>query len=697
MQAKTLASGVVACIRSAHNPQLLQPKIFPNFTNSPQTIAAMKKIYLLAFSFLFVISGFAQNNPFKMDKEKMRVEQIPGKDNQPQTKPIVKPLPEIPIPDRDVNYVSIIDIGTSANAYTYWQKLSSLWVDSELSTVTNIHRMGGALDPGGYSGDLGYDISKDGGQTWENMIEVFIAEPDDGAPRYPNHGIYNPPGYEGPDDAYVTYFATSYVDENTGWGYLHGVGSIGDTSYHTANVLPSDESFHQYIPKAFDMTSDGKVFVVDANQDWTSGSLDYLDSLVITKGTWDAGLEDFTYTRELLEALMTPDAGRPADLKIAFGPDGQTGYIVAIGNNGEAEDINGFVGYYPIYWKTTDGGETWSDAGFVQLDGPNGLPQIVYNHLTDEQIANLFGSPIPARDEISYTTAFDCDIAVDALDNLHIAVVIGPTGSDPYSIITAEGYLGAVDIFTKNGGESWEKEEMGRPRTFRGTFGDLTSDNRIQITINQQADIIFISWLDTDLEDETDNQRPNIWIRGFEPSPCRKTVGSPVADGPTNVTLFSEGMWKAYFGTAPKYCFEFLDGDYTIPFVYVDMTDPNDPASQVQFKYIQDFHFTYFDDFWSCYVDVEEQSAHQQALQVSGNIPNPFREETNIQIELYKSENVKVTVYSITGQHLFEKDFGRLDQGSHKLRLKLSGLSSGIYFYTVAAGQNRVAKKMVVE
>jgi len=276
--------------------------------------------------------------------------------------------------------------------------------------------------------------------------------------------------------------------------------------------------------------------------------------------------------------------------------------------------------------------------------------------------------------------------------------VIGPTGSDPYSIITAEGYLGAVDIYTRDGGESWEKEEMGRPRTFRGTFGDLTVDNRIQITTNQQADILFISWLDTDLEDESDNNRPNIWVRGFDSNTCTKTVGSPVSDGPTNVTLFSAGMWKAYLGTAPKYCFEFLDGDYTIPFVYVDMIDPNDPASPVQFKYIQDFHFTYWDDFViPCYVGLEEQSSLDELLQVAGNIPNPFREETSIQIKLYKSENIKVNVYSITGKQMFQKDFGRLDQGSHELSLQLNGLSSGIYFYTVAAGQDRVAKKMVVE
>ena len=35
--------------------------------------------------------------------------------------------------------------------------------------------MGGSLDPGGYSGDLGYDISTDGGMTWTNMVECYIS------------------------------------------------------------------------------------------------------------------------------------------------------------------------------------------------------------------------------------------------------------------------------------------------------------------------------------------------------------------------------------------------------------------------------------------------------------------------------------------------------------------------------------------
>ncbi len=51
--------------------------------------------------------------------------------------------------------------------------------------------------------------------------------------------------------------------------------------------------------------------------------------------------------------------------------------------------------------------------------------------------------------------------------------MIAPTGSDAQSIITANGYLAAIDLFTNDGGTTWYVEEMGRSATFRGTFGGI--------------------------------------------------------------------------------------------------------------------------------------------------------------------------------------------------------------------------------
>ncbi len=670
----------------------------------------MKKILLIVLALGFGYATFAQAYQFKIDtKEQKRVE-APAIGIEPvQAIAITKSQTEKkdvnPAGDRDVNYVSVINIGTSANKYSYGYnggQKSILWTDQGMNTVTHFHRMGGDLDVGGYSGDLGYDISTDGGLTWTNMIEVYEATDNGGgeyyydAARYPNHGIYSPSGSADPNDAFVTYFTPnldgSNSDGDTGWGgYSFGVADIGDNNVKTKNLRSSVGNTHQNIPDGFDITSTGEVWVVDPNQDWTSGSLEYLGEIIVNRGTWNGS--DFEYEQSIIDFEMLPDVALPAMVKVAFSPDGMTGYIVALGDNGSAEEISGMPSYYPIYWKTTDGGDNWSDPDFIQLGGEHGIGGIVYNHLTDEKIAELFEPPLPAREEISYTTAFDFDMAVDAYGNPHIAIVIGPTGSDAYSIITAEGYIAAVDLFSKDGGESWEVEHMGYPRTFRGYFPDDTysEDNRIQITMNPAADKVFISWLDTDLEDEEDNQRPNIWVRGFDPITYLKTnFGGE--DGPTNVTLFSEGMWQAYFFIASAVCFE-NDGVYTIPFSYMEM-DLNDDVAPVQYKYITDFSFDLGADF--TIQDVED-NVKEGITEVSQNFPNPFNGETYFTVTLSEGSSLDMDVYTLTGQKVSSKSYGHLSTGTHTLTIDGSNLTSGVYFYTITAGESKVTRKMIVE
>ncbi len=670
----------------------------------------MKKIVLLALALGIGFATYAQAYRFKIDTKQQKRIEAPAIGIEPvKSEAVVKSdIQEkriTPPADRNVNIVTIIEIGTAANAYGYGYgggQKSLVWVDPDLNTFTNFHRMGGALDPGGYSGDLGYDISTDGGQTFTNMVECYRATNNNGgtyyadAARYPNHGIYNPEGNTDPANAYVVFFAPVLDGSNgSGWGgYGYGVANIGDTSYHTKHLVASHDDYYQYIPDAYELTHDFSI-AVDVNQDWTSGTMVYQGNLILNTSHWDETAKDFVYSQDLLDAPVEADLGRPVFTQVAFSQDGQTGYIVILGDDGSAEQPGGMTGLYPIYWKSTDAGETWDGPYFIQLDGPNGIGGIVYHHLTDEQIENLFEPPAPAREDINYTTAFDFDIAVDNNGNMHIAVVIGPTGSNEYSIVTAKYYIAAVDIFTTDGGTTWYAEEMGRIANFRGTFGDISCDNRIQITASQDYSKYFISWLDTDIEDAEENNQPNIFVRGFEPSTYMKTQGDANGtDGPTNVTLFSEGMWQAYFFAAPKVCFESDKGTYNIPFVYEDM-DPNDPIQPVQFKYIQDFAFADA-DFAIQGVNKPETASDNNAT-VSQNFPNPFNGTTYFTVSLKQGSDVSLEVYTLTGQKVSEKDYGYITAGTHNLTISSDNLPTGVYFYTVNIGNQKVTRKMIVE
>ena len=677
----------------------------------------MKRVLLFAMALVFGFSLAAQNLKPNLKAEKpvftKRISAEPqntamvGKSHQANLNPTFK----------GTDVVSIVDIGTSANAYSYGYnggQKNIVAVNNDLNTVTNFHRMGGNLDPGGYSGDLGYDVSFDGGMTFTNMIECYVATENAGgeyyldAARYPNHGIYNPIGNTDPNNAYLTFFAATIDLSNdpAGWGgYGYGTHKLGsaanvDTTKHLRSSRTSD-GVYQEIPDGYCVTNLGDVWVGDLNKNWTSGSLVYEGSMIINHGTWDEAEADFVYEEILMECEVQPASTVPAYQKIEFAPDGLTGYILVLADIGEVE-ISTDLSYYPVLWRTEDGGETWTDPIPVALAGEDGIPEVL-NFLSDEEIAELYEEPLPERDEIPFTTSFDCDLSVDAFGNPHIAVVVGITGSDAYSILTgispSSGFaftsvfmLSSVD---KGEEGSWYGHEMGRPVSFRGEFGtDYTEDNRVQIARTPAGDKMFVAWLDTDTTVSVENNAPDIWCRGIDLMTNTLTADESGDDMPTNVTFGSEGTFSAYFFVMGNEVFDDGMGNYTIPFVYENMT-PTDPGQPVQYKYIQDFMFTEAD---FAYVGVEEnEMAQVNFAEVSQTMPNPATNNAKFTVTLQENTNVNIQVTNLMGQTVKVLPTQSMQAGVNTVNINVSDLTSGVYFYTVEVGNEAITKKMIVE
>ena len=68
------------------------------------------------------------------------------------------------------------------------------------------------------------------------------------------------------------------------------------------------------------------------------------------------------------------------------------------------------------------------------------------------------------------------------------------------------------------------------------------------------------------------------------------------------------------------------------------------------------------------------------------NYPNPFNPATTIRYNLKKPDNVIVTVYNVSGQKIKTLVNGYQSVGEHELTWQPKGLSSGIYFYRLQAG-----------
>jgi hypothetical protein len=606
---------------------------------------------------------------------------------------------------KSTNDVTILNLGSAANAFgLYNGGRTAVWADPNLNSVSFAHRM--TASPG--SGYLAYDISKDGGNTFSLNNQVF--NPTAGGTanaRYPQGLIYNPSGNTNPDNAYFTFFAPT-LDGSNGtagsWGgYAGGTVKLDGTGLSQtgwSTTLP----YRHNVPDAMTInTTTGDVYVVETSLVGGLGN-QYVDSLLMTRGVFNSTTGAFDYEESLLYApTAVPYGGTGSavsDVKLALGPDGLTGYILTLGDNGGDLFATGLA-YYPILYKTTDGGLTWDDSPMViALGGPDGLPGVVNDLLTDDQIAELFEPPLPARDEIAYTTAFTSDLAVDMYGNPVISVVVGVAAATAYSIVDAAGFYASYNIFSQDGGETWIAQKLMSLKTFRGTWGtgdnEVSEDNRSQITTTYDGSKMFFSWLDTDFEGQIANQQPDIYCVGWDIASNTYTDADLVTDGiqATNVTFLSDGWLQAYMGTASNYSFVSGTGGesiYTIPFVYQAM-DPVHPESVVQYKYIKDFSFTEADFV----IENTGKVDVVNGIQISQNYPNPFNGVAKIDVSLPLQAKVSLEVYNLVGQRVYELPARNLQPGNHQLVVNGAGLKSGVYMYSVMVNGERFSKKMVI-
>jgi hypothetical protein len=77
----------------------------------------------------------------------------------------------------------------------------------------------------------------------------------------------------------------------------------------------------------------------------------------------------------------------------------------------------------------------------------------------------------------------------------------------------------------------------------------------------------------------------------------------------------------------------------------------------------------------------------QQALRLHPSYPNPFNPQTTISFELARAGFVNLEVYDVRGRLVASLMNGDRDAGHHEVVWSPRNLSSGMYFYTVTAGE----------
>ena len=85
-----------------------------------------------------------------------------------------------------------------------------------------------------------------------------------------------------------------------------------------------------------------------------------------------------------------------------------------------------------------------------------------------------------------------------------------------------------------------------------------------------------------------------------------------------------------------------------------------------------------------------------ESFNVMQNYPNPFNPTTKIKFSIPSSLNTQLSVYDITGREIMIKNFGNIKAGTYEFDFNGAGLSSGVYFYKLTAGDNSKVMKMIL-
>ena len=458
-------------------------------------------------------------------------------------------------------------------------------VNDSLNAVTFIHRNDPSILPGSNVAQYRFDVSKDRGLNWTNDIGPITNDPSidnvNVNGRFPQAVIFNPAGNTITDSAYLVYAGT-WHDGTTWCGQMRGRGKLkGDTASFNVHIDPVNNK-HISIAAGMCKGAPGVFWNVtsDYTGTFTTGSNAVTSGIIIEKGVWNSTTKDVDWTSTTIPQAFASFDNNGAEysaatsLNIAFDPTGQYGWIGVLADiTLDADSI-----YDPVFWKTTNGGNTWTGPIRVDLDSIQGIASSLNPFLVD--------GTTPAT--LVPTTSFDADLSVDVNGNPHLLTIVG--SGEAYSI-QAAGY-GVWDITYDAGaiqGCNWKGIHLADINTLRGTFTNdnpaQTSDNRPIISRSQDGNKLFFFWAESDAVflGGTTNDIPNLFGRAIDVVQSKITPLYNFTEGDSlwggETTNTSGGVFGgAPFASVGQTCLK--NGNvYNIPLVMTQIDYNHDPST----------------------------------------------------------------------------------------------------------------------
>ena len=618
----------------------------------------------------------------------------------------------------------------------------SLNYNMALNAVSFIHRKGTTYNalPVSNTGAIIARVSTSWGASWDSTC---IWSNGTNLARYPQGGIYNPPGNTQLSNAYVA--GMGPVTDGTDWkGCWYASKQLGAGNYNnTASAAPGAQQFiantppfapglakHDFSRSSFSSTDDGVIRSI-ANRYYGYANNQPADfrGAAIIKGTFNAGV--FTWTSDtLLPAFITRtnNTKQAWDQPVmAWNQTGTHGYVVFLGAAATATGSN--KGWQPIVYKTTNSGASWALIPGIDFNNPSFNP-------IKQTIASV--NMTPTLEVPFFKVDEGYDVVVDNFNRLHIfSTIVGTSsshndsleytysfGAEKYNFSHTPGARPYLYDFIGDGTGAWTYKTIDSMSTeapgslpAAGGYTDnpwdidqnskVASDARLQVSRTSDGQYIVYSWAESDTAftngQKKWNTLPNIKARALltataaanctvSPTEVNVTKPTPSVPGFTpNANVANRAMFHYQSSTC----------------LYVNCLGTNSVQLKVPYTVSNSNPYAQISEnrHWFSAVTMEFGgltlcTGFQQHLAYNVKnmdvYPNPANGKATLSIDLLQDENVSIKVYNTIGQLMKEVN-AQANSGENKIDLDLNGLTAGVYMVKVNAGKTTSTKKIIVQ
>jgi|GEM_PF-1182679 hypothetical protein len=571
-------------------------------------------------------------------------------------KTAAKPGVTAPASVKSDNWVIVDTMGNAFGAAT--PTVRPLVFDPASGVLALVHRGGGATTyPTGYSGSgyLWYNYSTDFGKTWvRSTVPVNGSVSAKG--RYPGMAISNPTG--GDISKTTAFFA---------WPQLNAAGTFGDIGYAADQPLANNAPYAVTETPAEDLYSSDMPAWASDNSPWMFWATRYqTDNIKYTIFR----TQDFVTVEKVSPPQFDDTSLYRSDSPFIYlaGAASRNGvqYIGEIGTFKVSDTL--FHSVLPAYATSTDNGATWSNLNIVDF---RKIPAI--------KARNLVGMFDSKTTDASTLTA-EADLNVDKNGFVHFIFAAVDTIDVTDGV---EGKATIVEVY-QTSATTWDAKILA-DKLPDDVYGQGPGLGQIgaatYLATNKAGDILLAQW-----------------------------AMPPV--GKTNIPWLD--VYQSY---------RTLNGEWSTPVNITNSDSINNSETHLARYLAQDgnkitaFSFSayvsgatgpYTDSTLATTISV---SANTYTVAISGvndtkqtvntfelnqNYPNPFNPSTSIKYSVPSTGKVVLKVYDILGKEVATLVNEVKNAGAYNVTFDASKLASGMYIYSINAGQYTSAKKMML-